>query len=115
LAQYFDNGRTKRLDVLPELIERLQALYITIGSLARYRFFSGSLLIVYDGSLQSNLIDVRMIDFAHTVRATTSDGESSDTHLGPDQGYLFGLECLIDVLKDISRAGQTSVAEREND
>ena len=115
LAQYFDNGRTKRLDVLPDLIERLKALYITIGSLAKYRFYSGSLLIVYDGSVQSNLIDVRMIDFAHTIRATASDDESSNRHLGPDKGYLFGLECLIEVLKEISRAGQTCVAEKGDD
>lgn len=71
--------------------------------------------MVYDGSLQSNLIDVRMIDFAHTVRATVSEDESSSKHLGPDDGYLFGLERLIDVLKEISRAGQTSVAEKEDD
>jgi hypothetical protein len=100
LIQYFDNGHEKRLDVIPEIIKRLESLYIIINSLLKYRFYSGSLLIVYDGSPQSNLIDVRMIDFANIIRNNTND-DSSNTHTGPDKGYLSGLEHLIGVFKDI--------------
>ncbi|CAF2371944.1 unnamed protein product [Rotaria sp. Silwood2] len=102
LVEFFDNGRTKRLDVLPEIIERLESLYETINSLSKYRFYSGSLLIVYDGLPQSNLIDVRMIDFAHSIYASTADETSaSNSHIGPDKGYLFGLERLKGVFKEI--------------
>jgi len=38
LGEFFNNGRTKRLDVLPEIIERLKSLYETINSLLKYRF-----------------------------------------------------------------------------
>jgi hypothetical protein len=99
LIQYIDNGRQKRLDVLPEIIERLESLHVTINSLLRYRFYSGSLLIVYDGSSQSNFIDVRMIDFANTIRVTND--EASSNHIGPDKGYLYGLESLIGFFREI--------------
>ena len=95
LGEFFNNGRTKRLDILPALIERVQSLYEMIKSLLAYRFYSGSLLIVYDGLTSSNLIDIRMIDFAHT------SNEQTATSIDPDQDYLFGLERLIDVFKAI--------------
>ncbi|CAF1474667.1 unnamed protein product [Rotaria magnacalcarata] len=103
LVEFFNNGRITRLDVLPAIIERLESLYETINFLSTYRFYSGSLLIVYDGLLQSNLIDIRMIDFAHSVHATPATDEISaaNNHAGPDKGYLFGLERLIDVFKEI--------------
>ncbi len=106
LSEFFNNGRTKRLDIVPEIIERLKSLYETIDSLSKYRFYSGSLLIVYDGLTQSNLTDVRMIDFAHSIYAPINDETSaSNNPLGPDKGYLFGLERLIDVFRNISTEG----------
>ena len=101
LRQYFYNGSTQRFDVLPEIIKRLESLYVTINSLLKYRFYSGSLLIVYDGSLQSNLIDVRMIDFANTILGTVTNDEVSNPHVGPDKGYLYGLDCLISFFRSI--------------
>lgn len=48
---------------------------------------------------QSPLVDVRMIDFAHS----TFKGFRGDTavHDGPDQGYVFGLESLIQILESL--------------
>ncbi|CAF1063548.1 unnamed protein product [Adineta steineri] len=109
LAEFFNNGRIKRLDIVPEIIERLKSLYETINSLPKYRFYSGSLLIVYDGLPQSNRIDIRMIDFAHSICASTTDeSTASNNHLGPDRGYLFGLERLIDAFKEIFNDGTKS-------
>ena len=99
LKEFFNNGRTKRTDVLPALIDRVRSLHETIDSLSAYRFYSGSLLIVYDGLTSSNLIDIRMIDFAHTIIGTRNP--SSTDALDPDRDYLFGLERLMDVFKEI--------------
>lgn len=106
LVQYFDNGSTKRVDVIPKIIERLESLHIIVSSLSKYRFYSGSLLIVYDGSLHSNLIDVRMIDFANTIRGSNED--AANTHMGPDKGYLCGLERIIGFLKEILNDYETN-------
>ncbi|XP_036007502.1 inositol hexakisphosphate kinase 1-like [Fundulus heteroclitus] len=45
------------------------------------------------------LVDVRMIDFAHS----TFKGFRGDTavHDGPDRGYVFGLESLIQILESL--------------
>lgn len=82
-----------------------------------YRFYSSSLLIVYEGeetdakSLQNKgisssrqeslhgMVDVRMIDFAHTT--FTESQNSLTDYEGPDQGYIFGLENLVKIFCDI--------------
>ncbi|XP_047440008.1 inositol hexakisphosphate kinase 1 [Mugil cephalus] len=48
---------------------------------------------------QPPLVDVRMIDFAHS----TFKGFRGDTavHDGPDRGYVFGLESLIQILESL--------------
>ena len=99
LAEFLNNGRYKRFDILPNLIQRLESLYTTINCLSKYRFYSGSLLIVYDGLPSSDLIDLRMIDFAHTI--LVNDASTSNSPIDPDQDYLFGLQRLIDVFRNI--------------
>lgn len=109
--EFFDNGQQKRLNILPAIIERLQSLYETIDSLSNYRFYSGSLLIVYDGSASSDLIDLRMIDFAHSIviaAGNTDESSASNPQLEPDRDYLFGLERLIDVFREILTHPTTS-------
>ncbi|XP_075997329.1 inositol hexakisphosphate kinase 2-like [Genypterus blacodes] len=47
----------------------------------------------------SPVVDVRMIDFAHT---TCRDfGEDSVIHEGQDSGYIFGLENLITIISEL--------------
>ncbi|XP_008319276.1 inositol hexakisphosphate kinase 1 [Cynoglossus semilaevis] len=48
---------------------------------------------------QPPLVDVRMIDFAHS----TFKGFRGDTavHDGPDRGYVFGLESLVHILESL--------------
>ncbi|XP_029358085.1 inositol hexakisphosphate kinase 1 [Echeneis naucrates] len=48
---------------------------------------------------QPPLVDVRMIDFAHS----TFKGFRGDTavHDGPDRGYVFGLESLVKILESL--------------
>ncbi len=48
---------------------------------------------------QRRLVDVKMIDFAHT----THEGFRGDIilHSGPDKGYLFGLENLIHMFQKL--------------
>lgn len=63
-----------------------------------YRFFSSSLLVAFDGKTNDGTIDLKMIDFAHS----TFNGFMNDTtYDGPDEGYLLGLDSLINLLNDI--------------
>ncbi|XP_056130555.1 inositol hexakisphosphate kinase 1 [Lampris incognitus] len=119
LYQYMHNGQGLRRDLFEPVLSQLQSLKAVLERQASYRFYSSSLLIIYEGKLpergpgqttspspspppsplQPTLVDVRMIDFAHS----TFKGFRGDTavHDGPDQGYVFGLESLVRILEDL--------------
>ncbi|NWI91211.1 IP6K3 kinase, partial [Pitta sordida] len=120
LRQFLCTGNQLRAELLEPIILRLKALLSVIRKQSSYRFYSSSLLIIYDGqehkestaaldhhppfpkTLGTNpsRVDVRMIDFAHT---TFRGSKSSPTpHDGPDHGYIFGLENLIKILQNFS-------------
>ena len=77
-----------RMELLEPIQHQLQALLSVIRSQSSYRFYSSSLLIIYDGQETPQTphgssvfkVDVRMIDFAHTTykgswnEHTTYDG-----------------------------------------
>ncbi|XP_057378411.1 inositol hexakisphosphate kinase 1-like [Daphnia carinata] len=48
----------------------------------------------------ADCVDVRMIDFAHTTFSGYL-GLDERVHWGPDNGYLFGLENLTDILSEL--------------
>lgn len=95
------------MELLEPIQRQLRALLSVIRSQSSYRFYSSSLLIIYDGqeTLQtphgSNVVkvDIRMIDFAHTTYKGSWNEHT--TYDGPDPGYIFGLENLIQILQDI--------------
>ncbi|XP_004624286.1 inositol hexakisphosphate kinase 3 [Octodon degus] len=123
LCQFLHNGARQRTELLQPILHRLQALLAVLRSQSSYRFYSSSLLLIYDGQeppemtpggqhpLEAPLtapavplrrlpkVDVRMIDFAHTTyKGSWKEQTSYD---GPDPGYIFGLENLIGILQDI--------------
>ena len=84
-------------------MESLIDLYHTIKNLETCRFFGSSLLLMYDGAVeetQDPRFVIRMIDFA---QVTLFD----EKHLGPDDGYLFGLQNLTDLLQEIENEIET--------
>ncbi|KAM6979746.1 inositol hexakisphosphate kinase 1 [Aplochiton taeniatus] len=128
LFQYLHNGMGLRRDLLAPMLQKLRSLKKVLDQQASYRFYSSSLLIIYEGReeagvegmeqgdshpephlsppAQSNtppapqpLIDVRMIDFAHSTFKGFRDDQT--VHDGPDGGYVFGLESLITILESI--------------
>jgi inositol-hexakisphosphate kinase len=112
LIQYLNNGTKFRIDVIDPIIEKLERLHQIIKCKSTYRFYGSSLLIFYDGHDDGGVttttmndvnnknikVDVRMIDFAHSTHSGYKD---SKKHSGPDNGYLFGLENLIKIFKEI--------------
>jgi len=87
---FFDNGNEIRYDVIKYYLEKLNLLYNWMEIQTVYRFYSSSILFIYDGGLNELKADLRMIDFAHVH-------EIKDN--GTDIGYVFGLKKLIDILK----------------
>jgi len=56
---------------------------------------------------RKELVDVRLIDFAHSTHKGLKD---ASLHEGPDQGLLFGLDSFVAILKEIEQtAGRHGV------
>ncbi|XP_067855118.1 inositol hexakisphosphate kinase 1 [Heptranchias perlo] len=140
LYQFLHNGRYLRRDLFDVILQKLRSLKAVLEKQASYRFYSSSLLIIYDGkerkadlrrkptetlnpdNLQESSsplpssssssgstqdlpqIDVRMIDFAHSTYKGFRDDQT--VHDGPDTGYIFGLESLINILEEIQLQNQ---------
>ena len=95
LRLFLNNGQF--LNIIHPIVESLVDLYQTIKNLETCRFFGSSLLLMYDGAVEKTedpRFVIRMIDFA---QVTLFD----EKHLGPDDGYLFGLKNLTDLLQEI--------------
>ncbi|XP_056129810.1 inositol hexakisphosphate kinase 2-like [Lampris incognitus] len=179
LFQFFHNGQHLRRELLSPVLRRLREMQAALEACESYRFYSSSLLIIYDGephrththrhtedglseeeeeeedeeeeaeeedddddvagaldfphspstsigggsgcpSGSSNsgsgspgvsrhgpahpdphspVVDVRMIDFAHTT--CRHYGEDSVVHEGQDSGYIFGLQNLITIISQL--------------
>ena len=173
VRQFFCNGLLVRTDVIRALLARLAQLQSLLSDLDSFRFYTSSLLVIYDGSSNyhwspvprnsfstsslmlisgsrqeqeqeqeqeekerekekkeksevglrlrhrsmsdntslhssqagaagsnQDLVDVRLIDFAHSTHRGLND---SCVHEGPDQGLLFGLNSFVDLLLEIER------------
>lgn len=89
--------------IINGFLERMQHLTQVVEGQKGMRFYSSSLLLMYDGDLTNDAprVDIRMIDFAHT---TFEQSEGAQSEL-PDEGYLFGLGNLGDRLRGLMTEG----------
>jgi len=86
LFDFFNNGSKIRYDAIHFFIQKLSILYSWMKEQQVYRYYSSSILFVYDGGSDELVADMRMIDFAHVF-------EIKDE--GYDTGYVKGLKNLI--------------------
>jgi len=98
LKEFFDNGEKIRTDLIPFYLERLKELQKWFHDQRLLRFYSSSLLFLYDGEGEPNKppkANIKMIDFAHVH-------EIKDK--GRDEGYITGLNNLIEHLQKLNTA-----------
>ena len=108
------DGKEYQFDVVEVLVTRLKKLLGVIRQLNTYRFFSSSLLLVYEGNKEArrtmreegncheikSFVDIRMIDFANlTHSGFVSDPVRYD---GPDEGYMYGLTSLVSMFESLN-------------
>ena len=90
--RFFQNGRELRTDVVEVFLEKLRDVQQVIQR-REFRFYSTSLLLVYDGAATTPDVRLKMIDFSHTFPAA---------HAAEiDDGYLLGLHNLIGILESL--------------
>lgn len=115
LKNFLYNGAGYRTELIKQLLQRLDTLRSHLRKLEGFRFFSSSLLVMYDGQPNDSLetsgspsnssdlypdVEVRMIDFANARLKE----EDSNPHVGPDLGYILGITSLIDIFSEIQQA-----------
>ena len=87
VLQYLHQGGKTRFDLVPVILSRVEQIRQWLESQRQYRLYATSLLFVYEGDVQNDedpmAIDVRMVDFAHTVECATSC---------LDENFLFGVD-----------------------
>lgn len=105
IIDFLHDGNQVLIHHVSMLQRKLKLLLHSIMQLPAYRFFGSSLLVIYDGdSLADSEIDIRMIDFAHTVLDEEMHSAIKDMTYPPsdpdqpDQGYILGLRTLLDIL-----------------
>lgn len=66
------------------------------------RFYASSLLIIYDGKLDSkHKADIKMVDFANCVTKIQPGVPCPPTTDGVDGGYLLGLQTMVTNLEEL--------------
>ena len=131
LANFFYNHGFLRTDVIQKVTEAIRHMRQQLTSLHRYRFYSSSLLIIYEGkyqphhaakspetemddaycchdSLDSSTLTYfkRVIDCPVKVKIidfanAANPDDDSVLHEGPDKGFLMGLENLQEILEGL--------------
>lgn len=107
LAKFLYNGRNNYsiLVKIPDLIKQILELYRVFGNLPGYRMYGSSVLLMYDGAVNSREehVKVKIIDFAQSVISQDeegADGYDKEATIPPfhpnhaDLGYLRGLQSL---------------------
>ncbi len=69
------------------------------SSLSNYEI--NDVLIDGDEERDMNRVDLRIIDFANSTHSGMATETGGILHAGPDSGFLYGLEMLLDILQDI--------------
>jgi len=90
LKIFFHNGSGFRKGLIPKYLEKIRKIQEYMHEQRDVRMYSSSLLFLYDGEGSDENVELKLIDFAHVHEIT--DG-------GRDEGYIFGLKNLIEILE----------------
>ncbi|XP_072041973.1 inositol hexakisphosphate kinase 3-like [Amphiura filiformis] len=116
LRDFLHNGHRVRTELIPHIIHKLQELIHLVSQQNCLRFYSSSLLIMYEGHTglsgdnngdsmdlkRDPSVDIKMIDFANTYHKGCKNSSNTAVHNGPDTGYMYGLENLVQMLEKLT-------------
>lgn len=94
LHLFLHNGCRPRVDILLPLIDRLHQLYSVVQHLNTYRFYSSSLLIIYDGKIESEKIGTCFLQSKNAKSGICSIATPSNYHTHPMHNECTGHQPL---------------------
>ena len=105
LETFFSASGTShiRKEVISRVDSACDKLIGVLENLQGYRFYSSSILIVYDGDAANDSAVLRMIDFTNATMPPVGAGDEcyaarGTPVTGPDDGAVLGLQCLREQL-----------------
>ena len=137
IANFFFNNGFLRTDVVMKVIQEIRRIREELLCLDGFRFYSSSLLIIYEGkhrpnnevfnrqdSLDSETltfykkvmdspVKVKIIDFANAAHPDIMD-DNDVYHQGPDGGFLLGLENLQEILESFVEDEKSNIRKLSN-
>lgn len=124
LANFVSEDDTILLAVCRSITQKLQELLVRLKAEKSLRFFSSSLLIIYEGgpepplsdddescerSLSYRKPDVRLIDFGRIAKVDSTEELKQETKRC-DSGVLLGLQNLILSLTNLAHQAETALS-----
>jgi len=107
LTKFFTSGGALQKDVIQCVLDEIKSMKKVLITLDHLRLYASSLLIVYEGlditdhdndhiehDKNQTSVKVKIIDFANAALP-----EDDVVHLGPDHGFIHGLESLKNILE----------------
>lgn len=80
LCQFLHNGHKLRRELVKEIVKRLQALYQSVSEQDTFRFYSSSLLIMYDGVVGNGNSATGSNRQSHSATEREIEHEDSDSN-----------------------------------
>ena len=114
IESFFDNGSGIRVDAMAAIEEKLAEFRSVLNGIDGFRFYSSSLLLIYDGDESNPRVDVRMIDFARATIPSAPRGPAGRGDEGPDVGALFGVDNLLERMKQVRSAAEEELAAQDD-
>jgi len=96
LSLFLYDGVKYRLDLVKSFLVKLQGLYDALDKCPQFDFMASSVLLIYEGDIShKHSVDVRLIDFDHTIIR-------DDSSITFDQaGIRFGLRSVMNSFRKI--------------
>jgi len=83
VEMFFHNGDRVRVEMIPLMLEEVFGLLEVLQICDRHRFFSTSLLLIYEGdATKEHRVTVKLIDFARTMSLEENSSRSSRANNG---------------------------------
>jgi len=116
LETFFTVRGQLQVGVIRSLLSQCKRLRKVISDLSCMRFYSSSLLVIYEGSgdeeEEAEQPRLRLIDFANVSHPSLGDG--AKLHEGPDSGLLLGLDNFLSILKQIVLRNTTELTTQDS-
>jgi 1D-myo-inositol-tetrakisphosphate 5-kinase/inositol-polyphosphate multikinase len=93
LSLFLFDGVKYRLELVKQFLVKLQGLHDALDKCRQFDFMASSVLLIYEGDSSKQKVDVRLIDFDHTIIHPDSTRDQA--------GIRFGLRSLMSSLRKI--------------